>query len=84
MSCEMKRILNFFTKYFAAQKKPRPASEPASERSQLSDSHIQAGDYYIDQNGLYVFTESYLRRRGFCCKNGCRHCPYGYSSGHKG
>ncbi|MCH2022052.1 MAG: DUF5522 domain-containing protein [Saprospiraceae bacterium] len=32
-------------------------------------------DYYID-NGQYVFTESYLKKRGFCCKCGCRHCPY--------
>jgi len=34
-------------------------------------------DYYIE-NGLYVFTEHYHKKRGFCCKNGCRHCPYGY------
>jgi hypothetical protein len=23
-----------------------------------------------------VFTADYLRRRGFCCDGGCRHCPY--------
>ncbi len=23
-----------------------------------------------------VFTASYLKRRGYCCGNGCRHCPY--------
>lgn len=33
-------------------------------------------DYYIE-NGLYVFTSYYLKKRGFCCGNGCRHCPYG-------
>ncbi|MCA6074521.1 DUF5522 domain-containing protein [Fulvivirga sedimenti] len=32
-------------------------------------------DYYIE-NGNLVFTEEYLRRRGFCCGSGCRHCPY--------
>lgn len=32
-------------------------------------------DYYIE-NGKYVFTEFYLKNRGFCCKNKCRHCPY--------
>jgi Family of unknown function (DUF5522) len=32
-------------------------------------------DFYIE-NGLYVFTEKYLRGRGYCCKSGCRHCPY--------
>ena len=35
-------------------------------------------DYYIDKNGLYVFTAKYLLERGYCCKNGCRHCPYGF------
>jgi hypothetical protein len=34
-------------------------------------------DYYIE-NGLYVFTESYHLKRGYCCKNGCRHCPFGF------
>ncbi len=32
-------------------------------------------DFYIE-NGLYVFTEKYLTERGYCCGNGCRHCPY--------
>ncbi|MCU0471145.1 MAG: DUF5522 domain-containing protein [Arcicella sp.] len=26
-----------------------------------------------------VFTEAYHLKRGYCCKNGCRHCPYGFS-----
>jgi hypothetical protein len=25
-----------------------------------------------------VFTEKYLLKRGYCCKNGCKHCPYGF------
>jgi hypothetical protein len=32
-------------------------------------------DYYFE-NGLMVLTEHYLRNRGYCCNNGCRHCPY--------
>ncbi|MDB5257050.1 MAG: hypothetical protein JWM14_1745 [Chitinophagaceae bacterium] len=32
-------------------------------------------DFYIE-NGLYVFTESYHLKRGTCCQNGCRHCPW--------
>ena len=32
-------------------------------------------DYYIE-NGFYVFTEQFLLKRGYCCGNGCRHCPY--------
>jgi hypothetical protein len=35
-------------------------------------------DYYILPNGLLVFTEAYLSNRGYCCGNGCLHCPYHY------
>ena len=35
-------------------------------------------DYYLE-NGLMVFTATFLLKRGYCCENGCRHCPYGYS-----
>jgi len=31
--------------------------------------------YYIE-NGLIVFTAAYHLKRGYCCKSGCRHCPY--------
>ena len=34
--------------------------------------------FYFDANGLMVFTEKYHLHRGFCCKSGCRHCPYGF------
>ncbi len=33
-------------------------------------------DYYMDPKGYRVITASYLARRGYCCGNGCRHCPY--------
>jgi hypothetical protein len=32
-------------------------------------------DFYYE-NGYRVMTESYHVRRGTCCGNGCRHCPY--------
>jgi hypothetical protein len=35
-------------------------------------------DYYYEGRFI-VFTEKYLRDRGYCCENGCRHCPYGFS-----
>lgn len=35
-------------------------------------------DFYFDENGLMVLTESFLKKRGHCCKNGCKHCPYGF------
>lgn len=38
---------------------------------------VEGIDYYVDREGLWVFTADFLRRRGFCCHQGCRHCPYG-------
>lgn len=33
---------------------------------------------YLDPlSGYEIYTERYLRDRGFCCNQCCRHCPYG-------
>jgi hypothetical protein len=42
-----------------------------------SKNVISSSDYYVNSNGNIVFTAAYLRKRGYCCKNGCTHCPYG-------
>jgi hypothetical protein len=34
--------------------------------------------YFYMENGFVVFTEAFHLKRGYCCKNGCRHCPYGF------
>ncbi|MEP7373775.1 MAG: DUF5522 domain-containing protein [Chitinophagaceae bacterium] len=39
---------------------------------------IEGIDYYVNEDGLVVLTEKYLRERGYCCGNGCKHCPYEY------
>jgi hypothetical protein len=36
---------------------------------------VEGVDFYFE-DGLMVLTEKYLRERGFCCGNNCRHCPY--------
>lgn len=35
-------------------------------------------EYYYTPEGYIVFTEKFHLKRGYCCKSGCRHCPYGY------
>jgi hypothetical protein len=35
-------------------------------------------DYYINQDGNFVFTKAYHLKRGYCCKNKCLHCPWDY------
>jgi Family of unknown function (DUF5522) len=53
-----------------------PLTHP--EPPALASQPLEEGrDYYIE-GGLYVFTSVYLRQRGYCCRNGCRHCPYGF------
>lgn len=34
-------------------------------------------DFYME-NGNCVFTAWFHLKRGSCCANGCRHCPYGF------
>ena len=40
---------------------------------------IEEGDYYLTPEGYRCFTEQYHLKRGYCCKSGCRHCPYGFT-----
>jgi len=37
-------------------------------------------DFYFNEQGLMVLTEKYHRDRGYCCGNGCRHCPFNYEA----
>ncbi len=47
-------------------------------REKLRRSKLLLEDYYVNERGLIVFTELYHLKRGYCCKSGCKHCPYGY------
>jgi len=40
--------------------------------------NLEPDDYYLSEEGYIVFTEKYHLKRGYCCKSGCKHCPYGY------
>ena len=42
------------------------------------DDLIEGVHYYI-LNNLLVFTELYHVQKGYCCKNHCRHCAYGFT-----
>lgn len=44
-----------------------------SKKPNLSDE-----DYYLSPEGYIVFKEKYHLKRGYCCKSGCKHCPYGF------
>jgi hypothetical protein len=52
-------------------------SNPKKDQATVPEL-IEGEDYFINEDGLFVFTEKYHLKRGYCCKSGCQHCPYGY------
>jgi len=37
---------------------------------------VEGVDFYYNEEKKVVFTEAYLLKRGYCCNNKCKHCPY--------
>ena len=46
-----------------------------AETKKGPEKFVEGVDYYYE-NGLMVLTAHFLLKRGYCCENGCRHCPY--------
>ncbi|MBC7588690.1 MAG: hypothetical protein H7178_10065 [Chitinophagaceae bacterium] len=40
---------------------------------------VEGIDFYYE-DGYMVLTEQYHLDQGFCCGNGCRHCPFNFES----
>jgi len=38
-------------------------------------------DYYLNEEGNFVFKAEYHLKRGYCCKNNCKHCPWQFVEG---
>ncbi len=49
---------------------------PSYGDMEYGDDFEEGVDYYLSKEGFRVMTEEYLTKRGYCCANGCRHCPY--------
>ena len=41
---------------------------------------VEGEDFYFNDQGYMVLTEKYHLEKGFCCGNGCTHCPYDYGN----
>ena len=54
------------------------SAELSAEIAAAHDAAIARGEAgYMDPiTGLFVLTAAYLKERGTCCDQGCRHCPY--------
>ena len=45
----------------------------------MFSKQLDPDDFYYSPEGYIIFTEKYHLKRGYCCKNGCKHCPYGFN-----
>lgn len=77
--CEacLTRLVKMEIETYVAQITPESATENRAKDLPKTATLREEIDYYIE-NGLYVFTSWFHLKRGACCKNGCRHCPYGF------
>jgi hypothetical protein len=50
-------------------------TEIKNKESKTTQKFVEDVDYYFE-NGLMVLTAHFLKNRGYCCNNSCRHCPY--------
>ena len=41
---------------------------------------VEGEDFYYNEEGYIVLTEKFHLKKGFCCGNGCKHCPYKYQN----
>jgi hypothetical protein len=46
----------------------------------MNNNLVDGEDYYFNEDGYIVLTEKYHLNKGFCCGNGCKHCPYNYEA----
>lgn len=76
-------LMNFFKKKKTGDKKiiadqKDKNKEQNNEQNKEQNKEIE---YYFNEQGYVVFTEYYHKKRGYCCKNGCKHCPFGFKRG---
>lgn len=45
----------------------------------MNNKLMEGIDFYWE-NGLMVLSEKFHLNKGYCCGNGCKHCPYQYDA----
>ena len=70
-------VMQRFAKPYRRKPEPVRLRHPPPRLDEMETFELlEPGDCYIE-DGKQVFTAQYLLRRGYCCGNICRHCPYG-------
>lgn len=69
-------LMNFLMNFFKRKKtETKKIISPQKEEKNEQNKEVE---YYFNEQGYMVFTEYYHKKRGYCCKNGCKHCPFGF------
>jgi hypothetical protein len=50
-----------------------------SDEGRTANGRLVEGVDFYREGPYVVFTEKYLRDRGYCCESGCRHCPFAFN-----
>ena len=54
---------------------PEEALNSKAKDSPKTTKQIEGIDFYLE-NGCHIATTWHHLKRGYCCNNDCRHCPY--------
>lgn len=46
----------------------------------MAEVLVEGIDFYYNEDGYVVLTEAYHLKKGYCCGNGCKHCPFNYEA----
>lgn len=46
----------------------------------MKEEFKEGEEFYFNSDGFIVLTEEYHLQRGYCCGNGCVHCPFEYKN----
>lgn len=75
--CLHQTIKEYIFEYTTSLSPEEALRESKAKELPKTDKLIHDIDFY-PENGKVVFTAWYHLKRGSCCANNCRHCPYGY------
>lgn len=72
--CTLKKINNYLEQVYT---QPINSQIAFAKAYRNNENLVEELDYTM-QNGYMIFSRWFFLKRGTCCKNGCKNCPYGY------
>ncbi|MBQ4832694.1 hypothetical protein J8L70_05515 [Pseudoalteromonas sp. MMG010] len=73
-TCTLAKINHFLQHIYTQPIK----TQLAFARPFKNNDNLIAGLDYTMENNYMVFSKWFFLKRGTCCKNNCKNCPYGY------